>query len=114
MPESGSDAQQEASTELAPGDITEFIVVLTQLNKGRTQAELTKALHEVVEAALATEKKGGSVTLKIKVEPLESGAVSLIPDVSCSPAKDPAGTIFFADGEGTLSRDNNGMFYGNR
>ncbi|MCX8559809.1 hypothetical protein OS122_02705 [Mycolicibacterium mucogenicum] len=111
---SESEAKPEASTELSPGDITEFIVVLTQLNKGRTQAELTKALHEVVEAALATEKKGGSVTLKIKVEPLESGAVSLIPDVSCSPAKDPAGTVFFTDGDGTLSRDNVGMFYGTR
>lgn len=114
MSESESDATTEVGTELQPGDVTEFLVVLTQLNKGRTQVELTKALHEVVEAALATEKKGGSVTLKIKVEPLESGAVSLIPDVSCSPAKDPAGTIFFADGEGTLSRDNAGMFYGNR
>lgn len=102
----------EEGTELAPGDITEFIVVFTQLNKGRTQVEATKALHEVVEAALATGKKNGSLTIKIKVEPLESGAVSLIPDVVSSPAKDPAGTIFFADGEGSLSRENAAMYHG--
>ncbi|PQM45697.1 hypothetical protein C1Y40_04141 [Mycobacterium talmoniae] len=108
---SDNETNQEASTEIAPGDITEFVVVFTQLNKGRIQVEATKALHEVVEAALATGKKGGSMTLKIKVEPLESGAVSLIPDVTSNPAKDPAGTIFFADGEGNLSRDNAGLFY---
>lgn len=103
-----------ASTEMAPGDVTDFIVVLTQLNKGRTQTEATAALHDCVEAALATGKKGGTVTLKIKVEPLESGAVSLIPDVTSNPAKDPAGTIFFADGEGNLSRDNASLFYGTK
>ncbi len=104
----------EEGTELAPGDITEFIVVLTQLDKGRTQTAATKALHECVEAAMATGKKGGVVTLKIKVEPRESGAVCLVPDVVSSPAKDPAGTIFFADGEGQLSRDNAAMYYGTK
>lgn len=107
-----NESAPESATELAPGDVTEFVSVLVQLGKGRIQQEATDALHEVVEAALATGKKGGSMTLKIKVEPLESGAVSLIPDVTSSPAKDPAGTIFFADGEGNLSRDNAGMFYG--
>ncbi|SIJ00893.1 Uncharacterised protein [Mycobacteroides abscessus subsp. abscessus] len=63
---------------------------------------------------MATGKKTGTVTIKIKVEPLESGAVSLVPDVTSNPAKDPAGTIFFADGEGGLSRDNASMHYGLR
>lgn len=110
---STTESTPESGTELAPGDVTEFVSVFIQLGKGRIQQEATNALHEVVEAALATGKKGGSLTVKIKVEPLESGAVSLIPDVTSSPAKDPAGTIFFADGEGNLSRDNAGMFYGN-
>ncbi|MCG7610374.1 hypothetical protein [Mycobacterium sp. CnD-18-1] len=105
---------ESEATELAPGDITEFISVFIQLNKGRTQVEATKALHECVEAALSTGKKNGAVTIKIKVEPLESGAVSLIPDVVGNPAKDPAGTIFFADGEGNLSRDNASLFYGTK
>lgn len=102
----------EEGTELAPGDVTDFYVVFMQLDKGRTQAEATKALHECVEAAMATGKKGGTVSLKIKVEPRESGAVCFFSEVTSSPAKDPVGTIFFADGEGNLSRDSAGMFYG--
>jgi len=104
--------ETDTGTEMAAGDVTDFIVVLTQLDKGRPQVECSKALHEVVDAAMATGKKGGSVTLKITVEPLESGAVHLVADVTSKPVKDPAGTIFFADGEGHLSRDNAGMFYG--
>jgi hypothetical protein len=92
--------------------VTEFIVTLAQLDKGRVQMEATKALHEVVEAALLHEKKGGTVTLKLTVNPLDSGAVQIVAEVTSKPAKDPAGTIFFADGDGHLSRDNAGMFYG--
>jgi len=101
----------ESSTELAPGDVTDFVVVLTQLDKGRVQLDASTALHEVVNAALLHEKKGGTVTLKLTVNPLESGAVQIVADVTGKPVKDPAGTIFFADGEGTLSRDNAGLFY---
>lgn len=104
----------EAGTELAPGDVTDFVVTLTQLDKGRVQQDATKALHEVVEAALLHEKKGGTVKLTLKVEPVESGAVRIIADVESKPVKDPAGTIFFADGEGTLSRDNAGMYFGHK
>lgn len=109
-----SNTENENSTEMSPGDITDFIVALTQLDKGRVQKEATKALHEVVEAALLHEKKGGSVKLTLKVEPIESGAVRIIADVVSSPVKDPAGTIFFADGEGNLSRDNTGMYFGTK
>lgn len=102
----------ESATELAPGDVTEFLSVLVQLDKGRVQSDCSKALHEVVEAALLHEKKGGTMKLTLKVNPLESGAVQIVADVTSNPVKDPAGTIFFADGEGTLSRDNAGLFYG--
>lgn len=103
MPEPES---KEVSTEIAAGDVTEFVSVLIQLDKGRVQLEATNALHEVVAAALATEKKGGTVTLKIKVDPMESGAVALTTTVTANPVKDPRGTIFFANGEGSLSREN--------
>lgn len=99
-------------TELVPGDITDFVVVVTQLDKGRVQSEASKALHDVVAAALTHGKKGGTVTLKLTVNPLESGAVQLVADVTSKPVKDPAGDIFFADGDGQLSRDNAGLFYG--
>ncbi|MGU3650623.1 hypothetical protein [Mycolicibacterium sp. A43C] len=108
------ETQQTSIDEMAPGDVTDFMVILAQLDKGRTQLEATKALHEVTEAAMVHEKKGGKVTLTITVNPLESGAVQLIADVNSKPVKDPAGTIFFADGEGHLSRDNSGMYYGTK
>ncbi|MBX9918837.1 MAG: hypothetical protein K2Y33_03230 [Mycolicibacterium frederiksbergense] len=110
--EKPNETTKSASTDMAAGDVTDFIVVLAQLDKGRTQLEATKALAECVEAAMLHEKKGGSVTLKLTVNPLESGAVQLVADVTSKPAKDPAGTIFFADGDGHLSRDNSGLFYG--
>lgn len=103
-----------SDTEMAPGDVTDFIVALAQLDKGRVQKEATDALHEVVAAALLHEKKGGTVTLKLTVNPLDSGAIQVIADVNGKPVKDPAGTIFFADGNGNLSRDNAGLFYGSK
>ena len=57
------------------------------------------------------QKKGGTLTLKLTVNPLDSGAVQIVADVTSKPVKDPAGTIFFADGDGSLSRDNAGLFY---
>lgn len=101
-------------TELAPGDVTDFIVVLATHDKGRAHAEASKALAECVDAALNTGKKGGQVKLTVKVDPMESGAVRLILDVTSSPVKDPAGSIWFTDGEGHLSRDNTGLFYAER
>ncbi|WP_458317143.1 hypothetical protein [Mycolicibacterium brisbanense] len=97
---------------LAPGDVTDFIVVLMQHDKGRAQHEASKGLAECVDAALATGKKGGKVTVEMGVEPLESGAVKLEVTVKSAPKKEPAGSIWFTDGEGHLSRDNAGMFYG--
>lgn len=99
-------------TGIAPGEVTDYTAVLMQHDKGRAQVEASKALADCVEAALATGKKGGSVTVKTTVEPLESGAVKLTITVESKPVKDPAGSIWFADGEGHLSRDNAGLFYG--
>lgn len=104
----------ETGNELAPGDVTDFIVVLSQHDKGRAQIDASKALTECVDAALATGKKGGKVKVITAVEPLESGAVKLTVTVESLPVKDPAGSIWFTDGEGHLSRDNAGLFYGGR
>ena len=87
------------------------MVVLAGHDKGRTQVELSKALAECVEAAFATGKKDGTVKLTVKVEPQESGVVRLVMDVVSKPSKEPAGSIYYADGEGHLSRDNAGLFY---
>ena len=89
---------------------TDFGTVLLQHNKGATHAEVSRALAEVVGAALDTGKKG-YVTVKAEVEPLQSGTVRLRLTTAKKVPEDPAASIWFADGEGTLSRDNAGMFY---
>lgn len=103
---------KDTDAGIAPGEVTDYTAVLMQHDKGRAQVEASKALAECVDAALATGKKGGSVTVKTTVEPLESGAVKLAITVDSKPVKDPAGSIWFTDGEGRLSRDNAGLFYG--
>lgn len=112
MPDNETEKETTSSDELSPGDITDFIVVLAQHDKGRAQLEASNGLAECVDAALSTGKKGGKVSVEMAVEPLESGAVRLEITVKSSPKKEPAGSIWFTDGEGHLSRDNAGMFYG--
>ncbi|WP_019204557.1 hypothetical protein [Tsukamurella sp. 1534] len=104
----------ENDTETAEESLTDFAVVLAQHDKGRALVEASRALAECVDAALATGKKGGSVTVKTTVEPLESGAVRLAVNVESKPVREPAQSIWFTDGTGTLSRDNAGMFYGSK
>ncbi len=90
-------------------DVTDFAVVLTQHAKGSAARNASLALAEVVEAALATEKKG-SVTVKLTVDPVaDGGAVKLRATVTKSVPEDPAASVWFADGEGHISRDNLGM-----
>lgn len=108
-----AETTDKSTDELAPGDVTDYIIVLSQHDRGRAQVEASKGLQECVEAALATGKKGGTVKVTTAVEPLDSGAVKLTITVESKPVKDPAGSVWFTDGEGHLSRDNAGMFYGN-
>lgn len=95
-------------------DSTDFSAVLIQHNKGREHADASRGLNDIVSAALATGKKGGYVTVKVTAEPLDSGAVRLAMTVTSKPAADPAASIWFTNGEGELSRDNAGMFYGTK
>ena len=105
-------AGEKSSTEISPGDITDFIVVLTAHDKGRAQLKASKLLAQCVEAAHVTGKKGGTVTVKATVTALESGAVGIEIDVDGKPVEESVKSIWFDDGEGHLSRDNAGMFYG--
>jgi len=111
MSETPDAATKAVDDGTAPGEVTEFVSVLMQHDKGRAQVDASKALDECVQAALNTGKKGGKVTVSIAVEPLDSGAVKLLVTVDSRPVKDPAGSVWFADGEGHLSRDNAGLFY---
>ncbi|URP21200.1 hypothetical protein SEA_FRANCOIS_48 [Gordonia phage Francois] len=104
-------ADTDTDTDI-DGSVTDFASILLQHNKGREHLDASKALNDVVQAALATGKKGGYVTVKVAAEPIDSGAVRLSTTVTSKPAVDPAASIWFTDGDGNLSRDNAGMFYG--
>ena len=95
------------------GDVTDFASVLMQLTKGSVQREASLALAEVVAGAIETGKKTGHVTVKLAVEPRESGSVAIVGTVTKKVAEAPAASLFFADGEGHLSRDNASMYYAN-
>lgn len=107
-------SDNETDTSTTKEEFTDYAVVLAQHDKGRALAEASRALAECVDAALATNKKGGSVTVKTTVEPLDNGAVRLAINVESKPVREPAQSIWFADGDGHLSRDNAGLFYGSK
>lgn len=104
--------EDKARTEVGPGEVTDFIVVLAAHDKGRAQLKASKLLAQCVEAAHVTGKKGGTITVKATVTALESGAVGIEIDVDGKPVEESVKSIWFDDGEGRLSRDNAGMFYG--
>lgn len=104
---------QNTETTDTTTDVTDFAAVLMQHAKGTVQREASLALAEVVAAAIDTKKKGGYVTVKLGVEALDSGAIQLVGTVTKKVPEDPANSLWFADGEGHLSRDNNAMFYAN-
>lgn len=104
----------EQDVEQSTADqVTDFIAILEQHAKGSVQLEASRALADVVAGALDTEKKG-YVSVKVEVEPMDSGTVRLKATVTKKVPEDPAASIWFADGEGQLSRDNAGLYYGNR
>lgn len=113
MSDNTSSEATTSSTDAAE-DVTDFASVLMQVTKGAVQREASLALAEVVAGAIETGKKGGHVTVKLAVEARESGAVAVVGTVTKKVPEDPAASLFFADGEGHLSRDNSSMYYANR
>lgn len=105
-------SEAKASTEVGPGEVTDFIVVLAAHDKGRAQLKASKLLAQCVEAAHVTGKKGGTITIKATVTALESGAVGIEIDVDGKPVEESVKSIWFDDGDGHLSRDNAAMYYG--
>jgi len=82
-----------------------FTDVLAQLRYGKTVAELTEALAELVQGCAQT-GKGGSLTLTIKIAPGKSGQVEISDTVSSKlPAFERATSLFFITPEGNLSRN---------
>lgn len=79
---------------------------LRDIRAGEMVEELTEELAKVVNAVLATGKKG-SVTLKLNIDPASKGdaVVTITDDIkSTIPREKKAGTLMFALPSGTLQR----------
>lgn len=88
--------------------IRPFADFLRDQNKGKTHDELSTALNDLVNAVTLHEK-GGTLTLKIEVKPMEKGTgdVLLVTDditVKMPKAKRKP-SVFFPDADGNLRRN---------
>lgn len=82
-----------------------FLDLLREHRNGLTHDELTEALNEVVEA-VTSERKAGSITLRISVKPHADGAVMVADDIKIvKPKPTKGGSIFFVTPENNLIRD---------
>lgn len=90
----------------------EFLMAIAELDKGQLLVALESELQEVVASVIATSKQG-SLTLKITVKPEagakpgEGEALFLEPVIDTKkPTFDRAAAVFFAEPDGSLSRQN--------
>lgn len=82
-----------------------FTEVLGDLESGRVFHDLNEALGLVVEG-VKKHRKVGEITLKIKLKPNGSTAVSVFVDVTHKvPKAERATTIMFIDEDGSLRRE---------
>lgn len=96
----------EASTDEEAARTRPFADVLLELNRGRTHAEASRAMQDLVQAVIDTGKKG-SVTVVISVSKSKaSGQIEIADDVRIKlPAADRSASLFFVDDEFNLTRD---------
>ena len=85
-----------------------FVTTFTQLRRGGAAVDASEALLEVVQAVRKTCKKG-ALTIKITVCPNAKGddvVLSLLDDITTKiPKAERGSTIFFAEDDGTLVRN---------
>jgi hypothetical protein len=88
-------------------EVKPFATVLLSLGRGATERELSEALHDLVARVRDTRKKGVLV-YTLEVAPLkgESDALMLSDGIKLKlPEHDRSASIFFADRDGNLVRD---------
>lgn len=85
-----------------------FVSAFTQLRRGGAAVDASEALLDVVQAVRKTGKKG-TLTIKITVCPNAKGddvVLSLLDDITTKiPKAERGSTIFFAEDDGTLVRN---------
>lgn len=82
-----------------------FADVLVELNRGRTHAELSKDLQDLIAAVMDTGRKG-TLTVQLTVAKSKaSGQVEVIDNVVTKlPRPDRAASIFYVDDDANLTR----------
>jgi hypothetical protein len=98
----------QPSTQDTTSEAQDFLVVMANLNKGRTVAELTTKMQELVAAVIAT-KKGGTLKLDITVTPIKNvtdDEVEVADRITIKlPTHDRFVTRFFVDDGSNLVRN---------
>lgn len=95
--------------------IRPFAAYLTETNRGRTHTDLSQTLHDLTEQVLLLGKEGSmTLTVKVGVMDADAGQLKVTESISTKmPQPTPRTSIFFADGDGNLSRnDPNQMVLG--
>jgi hypothetical protein len=88
-----------------PTDLRDFLDILTDLDYGNVNRELSAKLRDVV-SAVVDSRQPGSLTLKISVRLEGERQVVVNAKVTPTiPAKKPSFTMFFHDADGDLVKD---------
>lgn len=93
--------------ESTTGEIAPFADVLASINRGALADEAAALLANLVQE-VSHIGRGGSLTLKIKVEPFTGGGdtIRLSGQATVSPpSRDPHAAVFFFDEAGQLTRN---------
>ena len=93
-------------TEEEVDSIRQFTEFLVQHRGGRTHADLTQGMNELLEAVQAT-GKAGSITLTVKVKPEGGRLIKVSDEVNVKiPKADRDPALFYVTDDNELSRDN--------
>lgn len=90
--------------------MSDILVTLADISKGRLVTEASDLLAQVTEAVAAT-GKNGKITLTVAVSPLKGadGTVQVKGNVTASVPKTDFASIFYVAEGGELTRDNPSM-----
>ncbi|MEU6340206.1 hypothetical protein ABZ883_04555 [Streptomyces sp. NPDC046977] len=100
-PPTDTDDEAQDAVEIRP-----FSDVLREMSGGQTHAEMSRRLHDLIEAVQVT-GRGGKIAISFEVKPI-SGADGTVTITDTITAKVPQAarpkTIFFVGHDGNLSR----------
>ena len=99
-----TDTEAQAEEKTAPRDFAAFLL---EHRRGKSHAELSEALRDLVMAVEET-RKAGTLTYTLKIKPQERtpGAVMVADQIKCSlPEHERSESIFFATEYGELIRN---------